>query len=341
MTRIKLKHVHRYLKGGRLYHYFRRGNVNIRLPGAPGSKTFMDAYAAALDGPAAPVGADKVIRGSMTALAADWYGSNGYTSLSASSQRTYRRLLEAFLADHGHRLVSQLEPQHLLRILAKMSATPAQANALRNVLRQLLQHGFDNGWRKDNPIRDVKRLKYAKKPFATWSEEDIGKYEARWPTGTRARLALALLLYTGQRRSDVIRMGPQHVRGAFIAVRQQKTGNQLEIPIHVDLRLELAEAPPGHLAFLMTELGKPFASGNAFYNWFMECAEKAGIAPGLSPHGLRKATCCRLAEAGCTPHEIAAVVGMSLKMVEHYTKGVNQRRLADAAVVRLGRPGRE
>jgi integrase len=336
MTRIKLKHIHRYVKGGRLYHYFRRGDVNLRLPGLPGSKAFMEAYAAALERRPLPIGAAKATPGSMSALAASWYSTNSFTSLTAASQRTYRRLLEAFLKDHGDKPVAMLEPHHILRILQAKAATPAQANALRNVLRQLLQHGFEHGWRKDNPIRDVKRLRYVKKPYATWAEEDIAAFEARWPSGTRARLALALLLHTGQRRSDVIRMGPQHVRGGAIMVRQRKTGAELQIPMHAGLRAELAEAPKGHMAFLVTEQQRPFASGNAFYNWFIDCAAKAGIAKGLSPHGLRKATARRLAEAGCTPHQIAAITGhQSLKEVERYTRAADQRRLAKAAVVRL------
>jgi integrase len=342
MTRIKLKHVHRYMKGGRLYHYFRRGDVNLRLPGAPGSKEFMDAYAAALTGSPPPVGASKVAPGSMSALAASWYASHSFTGLTTTSQRTYRRLLEAFLKDHGHRLVRDVEPHHLLRILEKHKDTPAQANALRNVLRQLFQHGFERGWRKDNPIRDVRKLRYTKKPFPTWSEDDIAAFEAKWPRGTRARLALTLLLYTGQRRSDVIRMGPQHIRGTAIVIRQQKTGHELELPMHPELRAELAEAPKAHLAFLITELGRPFASGNAFYNWFVDCAAKAGIAKGLGPHGLRKATARRLAEAGCTPHQIAAMTGhQSLKEVERYTRAADQRRLAAAAVVRLEKPPKD
>jgi integrase len=338
MTTLRLKYVHRYMKGGRLYHYFRRGGVNLRLPGEPGSRGFMAAYQAALERRPPPVGAGRAAAGSMEALAASWCASHGFSRLTPASRRTYRRLLDGFLAEHGDKPVAQLEPRHVLQILEARSSTPAQANALRNVLRLLLQHGFERGWRRDNPARDVRRLRYAKRPHPAWTEEDIAAFEARWPRGTRARLALALLLYTGQRRGDVIRMGPQHVRGGAVVVRQQKTGTELELPMHPELRAELAGAPGGHLAFLVTEQGRPFASGTAFYNWFKDCVGRAGIG-GLSPHGLRKATARRLAEAGCTPHEIAAVTGhRSLQEVERYTRGADQRRLAASAVVRLGKP---
>lgn len=86
----------------------------------------------------------------------------------------------------------------------------------------------------------------------------------------------------------------------------------------------------------MTQLGAPFASQTAFYNWFHRATPDAELA--LPPHGLRKATCCRLAEAGCTPHEINSITGQSLKMVEHHTKEVNQRRVAARTDQRLARP---
>jgi integrase len=64
------------------------------------------------------------------------------------------------------------------------------------------------------------------------------------------RLALALLLYTGQRCSDVVRMGRQRIRNDLISVRQQKTGTPLLIPVHPALRTAIEAMPSGHLTFL-------------------------------------------------------------------------------------------
>lgn len=343
MTDLKLDFVHRFRKGGKEYIYFRRGDVRVRLHGRPGSKEFMAAYQAALEQKPPPIGAGKAVPGSMGALAAGWYESTAFTRLKESAQRTYRAHLETFLAEHKDDEVADVHPRHLLTILDKKGRkTPAASNALRNVLRQLFQFAFERGWRDDNPMRDVRRVKYEKKPFTTWSEEDIGKFEERWPRGTRARLALDLLLFTGQRRSDVIRMGPQHIRGEAIMVKQVKTGTMLALPMHPDLRASLGEQKDKHLAFLMTELGAPFKSPTAFYNWFVDCAAKAGLPKGLSPHGLRKATVCRLLEAGATPHQVMSITGhKSLAEIERYAAQVNQPRLAAAAVVKLGKPPRE
>jgi integrase len=57
-----------------------------------------------------------------------------------------------------------------------------------------------------------------------WNESDIAQFEEHWPIGSRERFAFTLLLYTGQRRGDVIRLGRQHAHGKFLELRQGKTG---------------------------------------------------------------------------------------------------------------------
>lgn len=341
MARLRLDHVHTFTKGGRVYHYFRRGGQRVRLPGQPGSAEFMAAYHAAQEGVERPVGAAQTVPGSMSAAAADWYRAPAFTGLKPTSQRTYRRLMEGFLKDHGKRLVAHAEPRHLLRVLDDMAATPAQANALRNVLRSLFQFAFERGMRRDNPMRDVRRRKYVRAPYRPWDETHIEQYRARHPSGTRARLALELLLNTGQRRGDVIRMGPQHIRDGRLSVKQEKTGAELRLPIHHDLQVELATGA-GQLVFLTTQAGAAFKSGTGFYNWFKERCAEAGLPADLSPHGLRKATARRLAEAGCTPHQIMSITGhKTLAEVDRYTHDANQERLADSAIVRLRRTGKK
>lgn len=322
---------------GRQYVYFRRGDQRVALPPL-GTAGFFAAYEKALN---APVAQPRAAEGSFAALATSWYRSNSFRQLAPSSQATYRRHMERFLGQYGALPVDEVRAKHLRQIIEREQDTPAQANALLNVLRKVLKHAVAKEMIEQNPAKQVERLGYKKKPHPTWSEADIATFEARWPVGTRARLALALLLYTGQRRSDVIRMGPQHIRDGFLHVRQQKTGKDLDIPVHPALAETLAACPAEHLAFLVTEAGAPFASGTAFYNWFVDVARRAGLPAGLSPHGLRKATCCRLAEARCSVHQIASITGMSLKTVELYTKEVNQRLLAEATVAHLGRPKRQ
>ena len=145
--------------------------------------------------------------------------------------------------------------------------------------------------------------------------------------GSRARLAFALLLYTGQRRSDVVRMGRQHIRDEALQVRQLKTGAELSVPVHPALAAIIAETGANNLTFLVTDQGKPYSAAG-FGNWFRDQCRAVGLH-GCSAHGLRKAAARRLAEAGCTAHEIAAITGhASLREIARYTKAVDspQRR---------------
>jgi len=146
---------------------------------------------------------------------------------------------------------------------------------------------------------------------------------------------MALLLYTGQRRGDVIRMGYQHIRDGFLHVRQEKTGTELAIPVHPALAAIIADTPRDNMTFVTTKLGGPFRA-SAFSVFFRKSCDGAGL-PHCSAHGLRKAAARRLADAGCTAHEIAAITGhTSLREIERYTKAVNQRRLAEAAMSKTG-----
>src|SRR5262249_50703562 len=151
----------------------------------------------------------------------------------------------------------------------------------------------------------------------------------------RARLAEALLLYTGQRRSDVIRIGPQHIRNGKIHVKQQKTGKELRIKIHPELAAVMAATPTEHLTFLVTQQRSPFTS-SGFGNRLRHQCEAAGRPSACRSHGLRKAAARRLAEAGCTPNEIASITGhQTLKEVSRYTAAADQERLADAAIAKM------
>jgi integrase len=132
-------------------------------------------------------------------------------------------------------------------------------------------------------------------------------------------------------------MGRQHVRNGVLTIRQQKTGVEVSIPVHARLQECLSGAPREHLTFLVTEYGQPFTPAG-FTGWFREHCAQAGLPLGRSPHGLRKAMCRRLAEAGCSPNEIMAISGhKSLTEVTRYTEAANRQRLAGHAMRSIGK----
>lgn len=133
----------------------------------------------------------------------------------------------------------------------------------------------------------------------------------------------------------MVRIGRQHIRKGVLSVIQQKTGQDVHIPLHPDLSATLDALRRDNLTFLMTGQGKPFSPAG-FTNWFRDMVREAGLPDGLSPHGLRKATCRRLAEAGCTAHEIMAISGhRSLAEVTRYTVAASRRDLAKRAIASL------
>jgi integrase len=145
---------------------------------------------------------------------------------------------------------------------------------------------------------------------------------------------MALLLYTGQRRGDVIRMGRQHIRNGKIDVVQQTTRERLAVPIHAHLRTALGACPSDHLTFLVTQAGAPFTSAG-FGNWFADAVAAAGLT-GMAAHGLRKAAARRLAEAGATVKQIQAVTGRrTLREIERYTRAADQEAGAEAAMAKI------
>ena len=314
---------------------FRRRGVSVYITGIPWSEDFMREYAAALEreqGERAHIGAAKrTLPGSFSALCVSYYGSQRFRALKASTQAVWRNILERFRAENGHRPAKDLQRKHVQAIMAAMAETPEAANNLLKVLRVVLDHCVEIGMSANNPALGVKRYSSRGEGNHSWTEQEIAQFCAKHPADTRAGLALALMLYTGQRRSDAWRMGWQHVKGDRISVRQQKTGKPLQIKMHPELIRVLASVPKDRLTFLVTEHGAPFKSAASFGNWFSRMCKRAGLSE-CSAHGLRHAAGRRLAEAACTEHQIAAVLGLSLKMVERYTRAASQARLAEQAL---------
>jgi len=186
--------------------------------------------------------------------------------------------------------------------------------------------------------RDVAQHKHKVVGFQTWSEAQIAQFRAHHKTGTVPRLALELLLNTGQRRGDVVLMGRQHLSSQAIRIRQSKTGQWVEVPIMAELAAELAQVPPGQMTFLEVH-GAPRTPGG-FYNSFSDWRAEAGLPAGLSPHGLRKACGVRLAEVGCTDHELMAVLGhRTIAQVQIYTKEANRKKMAQSAMAKFAQIG--
>ena len=322
---------------GRVRYYFRRGKGRrVALPGEPGSPEFEAAYSEALAGNLKP---REELRPSLKAGTIAWgiasyMRSSGYLQLRETSRKGYLSRLEILRRDHGHRTISGMTREAIVKgILGPFNDRPGQRLALLKMLRVLIRHWLEISVIRTDPSAGIRRPRGGE--IRAWSEDEIEQFENRWPIGSRERLAFALMLYTGQRRSDVHRMTWQDVRDGMIRVTQQKTRARLQIPLHPDLVAILDAAPKEHVTILNSAYGKPLTVAG-FGNFLRESITAAGLPMECQPHGLRKAAGRRLAEAGCTAHEIMSILGhKSLSEAERYTREANQMGLAGSAMAKL------
>ena len=182
-----------------------------------------------------------------------------------------------------------------------------------------------------NPTREVAYLKHATTGHHTWTVEEVEQYEKRHPVGSKARLALALLLYTGTRRSDAVLLGRQHTRSGWLKFTAQKNRRRnpvtIEVPILPALQSIIDASVTGDLTYMMTEYGQPFTAAG-FGGWFRERCDEAGLRH-CSAHGLRKAGASIAAENGASPHQLMAIFGwLSLKEAERYTQAARRKGMA-------------
>jgi integrase len=236
--RLRLpRYVHGFVdRHGKPRFYFRRpGFESKRLRGLPYGPEFMADYEAAVAGQPLPVGIGRIRPGTMMALAMNYFASPAFRMLRLSTQRAYRWTIERLCRAHGDKRVADLRRDHVVKLMAARAERPSAANALRMALRVMMRHAIEIGLRADDPTRDVRAIRIKSTGHHSWADDEIEQFERHYPIGSRARLALALLLYTGQRRGDVIRMGAQHIRHGSIYVKQEKTGVELVIPPHPTL----------------------------------------------------------------------------------------------------------
>lgn len=327
----------RYRKIGRPTHYF------TCPPDTPGFVEELAACEATV--PIRP-GAGRCIPRSVHDLVARYYQSADFNNGGDADQHRRRLLLEGFRTAFGDDLVENFGFQHIEAILLERSKKKSVGNrtvggkvaaqSLRKQLRRLFAHAKRLGWIATNPVEEAGRIKGPRSSgYHTWTEAEIRQYQARHPIGSRARLALEIMLWTWQRRGDARLFGPEHLKSGRIEYRQGKTGKALCLTAAPQLVEAInATRPVGLKAYLVTDFGKPFSAAG-FGNKMREWCDQAGL-PHCTAHGLRKAGARRAAEQQAGNPGIKAVGGWSGDAeVATYTAAVDQAALADATLKRV------
>lgn len=333
-TTVKLRFVQAFRdRHGKRRYYFRRLGMRVPLPGPFASREFMEAYAAALaemPGPRRPEKHKPAAPGTIADLATRYYASPAFLGLAPSTRKDYRGTINRFVADHGHRKANEMTRESVDILVGKLADRPGAGVTFLKRLRTLLRYGIALRLLDHDPTIGAKSYKLGE--IHTWTDEELAAFEARWEPGSTPRLAYALMLYTGQRSSDVMKMTWGDIAGDRIRVAQQKTNEKLTIPLHPKLQAELAAVRRKHVAIVTSRKGKPFA-GPGLRQMVSNAITAAGLPDRCTPHGLRKAAARRLAEASCSSKEIAAITGhRTLAEVERYTRAADQEMLARRAI---------
>ena len=241
---------------GNVRYYFRRkGQKKVRLHGIPGSKEFMDAYdrSLSLKNPQGTATVRSFGRGSLGFVCQAYYASAIFGKLDVQTQSWRRRVLDEICRQYGTYPIGGLQARHVRKLRNQKSEFPSASDARLKALRALFKFALEEELVDSDPTIGVKSLPHQTEGHHTWSSEEIAQFEARHPIGTKARLAMALMLYTARRRGDVIRLGPQHIQDGRLNYRQMKNAkrkpNDLSIPVHEDLRRIIDETPIKHMTF--------------------------------------------------------------------------------------------
>ncbi len=283
-------------------------------------------------------------------LCTQYFASAEFRLLDPRTQYVRRRVLETTfeepIAPNATEIFADFPLRRMtakaIKVLRDRKAgLPEAANNRVKAIRAVFSWGLENEHVTANPTRDVKRFTKATSGYHSWSVEEVEQFERRHPIGSKARLALALLVYTGVRRSDVVLLGRQHVRDGWLKFTAHKNRNRrpvtIELPILSALQETIDASPTGDLTYLVTAYGKPFTA-NGFGGWFRDRCNEAGLAH-CSAHGLRKAGATIAAENGATAHELMSIFGwLTMKEAEHYTQAARRKVLARNATRLLVRP---
>jgi integrase len=327
-------HVHvQRSRHGKVVFYFRRGHgKRTRLP-LPTDKRFEVIYAQCLAGQAPRYEEEKAGVETMAWLVQQWRQSSDWLQTSVATRKQRENILKHVLEKSGKVPFRAITAAHIRQGREDRMATPAAANNFLKTMRALFGWAKDAQHVRDNPAEGVKFLKVETEGFIPWTMKDVERYRARWPLGTRPRLAFEILFNTGLRRGDAVRLGRQHVRDDIAFLKAEKTGVDLTIPVNATLRQAIEAGPCGDLAFISSATGRPLAK-ESFGNFFREWCEAAGVK--ASAHGIRKLAASLLAERGGSEEELQAYFGwQSVGQSAVYTKAASRKAKALNAARKL------
>lgn len=340
MPRPRKPYLHRYLTrhGNYIWYVRKPGAHRIRIHGEFGSAEFLAAYDAAIAG-LPPPDPKKATSGSMAWLWDRYIESPAFkTKLSKATRRQRENIAKGVLKKIGVDPCASITKAEIIASRDARANTPAQARNFLDAMRGLFRWALAADHVKVDPTEGVPNPERRQSPgFEAWSQEDVTLYYARWPLGTRERVWIDILLFTGLRRGDAVRLGRQHVRDGVATIKTEKSGYEIEVNITIlsELAATISAGPCADLAFICNEHRRPFTK-ESFGNAFGKAARAAGVKK--SAHGVRKLDAATVADNGATEQQMMALFGWKdPKMAAHYAKTADRKRMGKDAARKLRR----
>lgn len=317
----------------------------IRIYCGPDHEDFQRQYLAARRGEKPEpmkVASDYAKRGSIGWLVNRYFEFLGKRvdagTTSPKTLKKKRNLLTRLLVEPDKRLF--IPQEKLIEMHDAMASTPAQADAFIEAVAVMYDWAIKRGHVQSNPARGIDRV-YEKGDGATpWNADDVKQFLAHHKIGTKPHVAISLLLWTGCRIEDTTILGRRNecVIDGIDAIRWQpmkKGSSAVSVPLLPPLK-EATRAPTVQgETYLLGRGGRPYASGDSASNMFIRWCRAAGLKD-RSAHGVRKGLGELLAELGCTPYEVMAILGHSeVRTSEVYTRRFERWKLAVGAMERV------
>ena len=316
----------------------------LTLPVGPDHPEFMQHYHAARTGDRLlPQTRTKVIPKSLSWLTQEyvsWMESRVKAGQMHPATLHQRRMFYDRINEKYGNKDMRMPRSKLIEFRDSMQETPGAADNMIKAVRACYKWAIDRELLKENPASNIPRIN-SSSGATPWSVDDLKQFRNRHALGTTPHLALTLFMFTACRISDAVVLGPTHeltrdgVR--HLSWLPGKKGSvQVTVPILPPLERALSAMTVQGPTYLLTQLGKPYASPAAFGNKFRRWVIEAGLSD-RSPHGIRKAAGELMALEGATQYHIMAVHGHTqAKTSEVYTSRVNRQRLAAEAMDLLG-----
>jgi integrase len=325
----KLKYVKFVRSKGNLYAYFNTGKKvagkTVYNPLPPYSSVgFHDSYNAMMGHRTRR----ENVALSVQELADLFENSPEFGRLAKGTQKYYSLGLKRICEQIGPFPLDKVERRHVREIVNNRIEGNGARNAFLAVLGVLYTFGRRRELTELEPTKDIQQFPLGQ--HEPWGDDLLAAGLSA--EHDRTRLAINLLYYTGQRIGDVVAMRWSDIRNGAIALVQQKTGKPLLIPLHSALEAELARTPKKGITIITNQLGQPMTP-QVIRRELKAFGEAMGAT--VVPHGLRKNAVNSLLEAGCTIAEVAAITGQTFKVIEHYARRSNQKRLGEAAILKL------